>query len=145
MILQNVCFRIHEYDYSQVKTTGIDKMTTTRTNKYSLLASAVFFTLSSVALANDDANPVVIPMMDNAQVFADFTDDMPAVLNYFTRASEAQVIEFYQQQFGEAITQARKRGRLTLSYQQEKRIMRVVISQQNNKRQVDVIIEQVQE
>ncbi len=120
-------------------------MTTTRTNKYSLLASAVLFTLSSVALANDDANPVVIPMMDNAQVFADFTDDMPAVLNYFTRATEAQVIKFYQQQFGEAITQERKRGRLTLSYQQEKRIMRVVISQQNDKRQVDVIIEQVQE
>jgi len=120
-------------------------MTTTRTNKYSLLASAVLFTFSSVALANNDANSVVIPMMANAQVFADFTDDMPAVLNYFTAATEAQVIAFYQQQFGETIAQERKRGRLTLSYQQEKRIMRVVISQQNNKRQVDVIIEQRQE
>jgi len=120
-------------------------MTTTRTNKYLLLASAVLFTLSPVAFANNDANPVSIPMMANAQVFADFTDDMPAVLNYFTAATEAQVIEFYQQQFGEAIAQERKRGRLTLSYQQEKRIMRVVISQQNNKRQVDVIIEKIQE
>lgn len=120
-------------------------MTTTHTNKCSLLASAVLFTLSSLALASNDANPVVIPMMDNAQVFADFTDDMPAVLNYFTRASETQIIEFYQQKFGETITQERKRGRLTLSYKKEKHTMRVVISQQNNKRQVDVIVEQVQE
>ncbi|MCW8834386.1 MAG: hypothetical protein OQK03_13795 [Colwellia sp.] len=117
----------------------------TTTSKYSLLAGAVLFTLSSVALANEDAAPVSIPMLENAQVFADFTDDMPAVLNYFTRASEAQVIEFYQQHFGEAISQERKRGRLTLSYQQEKRMMRVVISQQNNKRQVDVIVEKAQE
>ncbi len=120
-------------------------MPTTHTSKYSLLAGAVLFTLSSMALANNDASPVSIPMMDNAQVFADFTDDMPAVLNYFTRATEEQVIEFYQQHFGEAISQERKRGRLTLTYQQTKQMMRVVISQQNKKRQVDVIVEQVQE
>ena len=120
-------------------------MTTTRTSKYSLFAGAVLFSLSSVTLASNETSPVSIPMIDNAQVFADFTDDMPAVLNYFTNASEEQVIGFYQQHFGEAISQERKRGRLTLSYLQEKQMMRVVISQQNNKRQVDVIVEQAQE
>jgi hypothetical protein len=120
-------------------------MPITHTSKYSLLAGAVLFSISSMTLANNDTPPVLIPMMENAQVFADFTDDMPAVLNYFTRATEEQVIAFYQQHFGAATSQERKRGRLTLSYQQEKKMMRVVISQQNNKRQVDIIVEQIQE
>lgn len=119
-------------------------MTTTRPSKYALLVGAALLTMSTMTLANNNVEPVSIPMMDNAQVFADFTDDIPAVLNYFTTATEEQVIEFYQQQFGEAISQERKRGRLTLSYLQDKQMMRVVISQQNNKRQVDVIVEQKQ-
>jgi hypothetical protein len=82
-----------------------------------------------------------IPVVDDAQVFAEFTDSLPAVINYFTQASEAQVIDFYQQAFGEAHSQERKRKRLTLKYNEVKEVMRVVISQQNNKRQVDVIIE----
>jgi len=92
-------------------------------------------------------NPVInngvinIPVLDDAQVFAEFTDSLPAVINYFTNASEAQAIDFYQQAFGEAHSQERKRGRLTLKYTGSDEIMRVVISQQNKKRQVDVIIE----
>ncbi len=82
-----------------------------------------------------------IPVLDDAQVFAEFTDSLPAVVNYFTQASEAQVIDFYQQAFGEAHSQERKRGRLTLEYSEGEEAMRVVISQQNKKRQVDVIIE----
>ncbi|WP_232769127.1 hypothetical protein [Colwellia sp. Bg11-28] len=82
-----------------------------------------------------------IPILDNAQVFAEFTDKLPAVINYFTQSSEAQVIDFYQQAFGEPYSQELKRDRLTLQYQEGKEIMRVVISQQNKKRQVDVIIE----
>nr|ALK44219.1 hypothetical protein [Colwellia sp. C1] len=80
-------------------------------------------------------------MLTNAQVFADLTDDLPAVLNYFTSASEEQITNFYQQHYSDAISQERKRGRLTLTYQQKKHTIRVVISQQNKKRQVDVIIE----
>jgi len=118
-----------------------DQMATTRTNKLSLLAGAIFFSMSPLALA--DTNSFDIPMLDNAKVFADFTDDMPAVLNYFTSATEDQIIDFYQGHFGESISQERKRGRLTLTFQQEKQTMRVVVSQQNNKRQVDVIIEEV--
>ncbi|KGJ96083.1 hypothetical protein [Colwellia psychrerythraea] len=82
-----------------------------------------------------------IPVLEDAQIFAEFSDSLPAVINYFTSSSEAQVIEFYQQAFGLAQSQERKRDRLTLKYQQGEEKMRVVISQQNNKRQVDVIIE----
>jgi hypothetical protein len=115
---------------------------TTRVKYYSLLASAALISFSSLANANDNTEVLTIPMVDNAQVFADFTDEMPAVLNYFTTASETQVIEFYNTQYGEVLSQERKRGRLTLKYSQEDKRMRVVISQQNNKRQVDVIVEE---
>lgn len=118
-------------------------MTLKLTSKFSLLASAVLFSFSSVALAENEASDVSIPMVDNAQIFADFTDGMPAVLNYFTMATEEQLIDFYQNHFGEASFQERKRGRLTLTYQQEKQSIRVVISQQNKKRQVDIIVELV--
>ncbi len=82
-----------------------------------------------------------IPVLDDAQVFAELTGSLPAVINYFTNASEAQAIDFYQQAFGKANSQERKRGRLTLKYTEGEEAMRVVISQQNKKRQVDVIIE----
>ncbi|WP_114326967.1 hypothetical protein [Candidatus Colwellia aromaticivorans] len=114
-------------------------------NKFSLFVSAILlsFSTSIYALEESDAstNSVIIPIMTNAQVFADFTDELPAVLNYFTSATEEQIINFYQQHYGEFIAQEEKRGRLTLTYQQEKHNIRVVISQQNRKRQVDVIVE----
>jgi len=81
-----------------------------------------------------------IPVLENAQIFAEFSDSLPAVINYFTSSAELKVIDFYKQAFGEAYSQERKHGRLTLKYTQAEEIMRVVISQQNNKRQVDVII-----
>ena len=81
-----------------------------------------------------------IPVLENAQIFAEFSDSLPAVINYFTSSAEPQVIDFYKQAFGEAYSKERKHGRLTLKYTQAEEIMRVVISQQDNKRQVDVII-----
>ncbi len=82
-----------------------------------------------------------IPILEDAQVFAEYTDAFPAVINYFSHASESQVIDFYQKAFGEPLSQERKRGRLTLKYSEGLEAMRVVVSQQNKKRQVDVIIE----
>ena len=118
-------------------------------SKLPLFISAIFlsFSVSLYALDDGDAgqNNVVIPMMTNAQVFADFTDAVPAVLNYFTRASKEEIIDFYQQHYGEDLSQEEKRGRLTLTYQQKNHSIRVVISQQNKKRQVDVIVELIEE
>jgi len=84
---------------------------------------------------------IEIPVLKDAQVFAEFSDKLPAVINYFTQSTEVQVINFYQQAFGAADSQERKRNRLTLQYHQNEEMMRVVISQQNKKRQVDIIIE----
>ncbi len=84
---------------------------------------------------------IEIPVLKDAQIFAEFSDKLPAVINYFTQSTEAQVINFYQQAFGEADSQERKRDRLTLQYQKGEEMMRVVISQQDKKRQVDIIIE----
>ena len=74
-------------------------------------------------------------------MFAKFTDELPAVVNYFTRATQEQIIDFYQQHYGEFLSQEKKRGRLTLTYQHKKQRVRVVISEQNSKRQVDIIVE----
>ena len=82
-----------------------------------------------------------IPVIEDARIFAEFSDSLPAVINYFTNSSEEEVVNFYAQAFGEPYSQERKRGRLTLKYQEGEEAMRVVVSQQNNKRQVDVIIE----
>lgn len=80
--------------------------------------------------------------MSDAQVFAKFTDRTPAVINYFTKSSEEEVIEFYQKEYGQVLNQERKRGRLTVNFNQEQHSIRVVISQQNQLRQVDVIVEE---
>tara|TARA_R110001583_G_scaffold21308_6_gene80912 strand:- start:2226 stop:2600 length:375 start_codon:yes stop_codon:yes gene_type:complete len=120
-------------------------MNNKNSSKFSLFINAILLSFSTSLYALEesqvDTNNVIVPMMTNAQVFADFTDELPAVLNYFTRATEKQIIDFYQQHYSDAISQERKRGRLTLTYQQQKHHIRVVISQQNKKRQVDVIIE----
>ncbi|TMM42681.1 hypothetical protein FCS21_13670 [Colwellia ponticola] len=82
-----------------------------------------------------------LPVVDDAQIFAEFSDALPAIVNYFTRLTEAEIIDFYQQEFGSAYSQERKRDRLTLKYQKNDEKIRVVISPQNRKRQVDVMIE----
>jgi len=83
-----------------------------------------------------------IPIIKNAKVFAKLVDKMPAVVNYFTPATEQELISFYQQALGEVIVQERKRGRLTLAFISDLYATRVIISEQNNARQVDIIQEE---
>ena len=118
-------------------------LVTTRIKMTKPLLMAAAFTLGSNAYALGDPlkKPVLIPVIEHAQIFADFTDDTPAVVNYFTSSTEEQIITFYQQEFGDSLSQERKRERLTLTYQKEKQAIRIVISQQNKKRQVDIIVE----
>jgi hypothetical protein len=63
------------------------------------------------------------------------------VVNYFSKSTEEDIISFYQKEYGQPLGQERKRGRLTLNFNQELQSIRVVISHQNNMRQVDVIVE----
>ena len=95
---------------------------------------------SSLA-ANDVKEKVDIPVIDGARIFAQFDEKTPAVLNYFTPMTEDAVIDFYSKSYGEPTQRERKRGRLTLNFQQELQQIRVVISQQNKLRQVDVIVD----
>ena len=98
------------------------------------------FLLSPLSYGQEQG-AVDIKVMAEARVFANFTDELPAVLNYFVKASEQDVIDFYRQAYGEPVTQERKRGRLTLQFSQAEKDIRVVISTQNNHRQVDILVE----
>lgn len=111
--------------------------------KHSLLTATVLLGLSNLAIANDSVTSVSIPMIENAHVFADFSNDIPAVLNYFTLATEEQILHFYNQNYGKFISQKRKRNRLTLTYHREHQSIRVTISQQNNQREVDIIVDKI--
>jgi len=104
----------------------------------SVLSLGLFF---STTQANATEESIVIAKLSDAQVFADFTDELPAVVNYFTSATEEEIISFYQKNYGKMFDSERKRGRLTLKFSQQELSIRVVISQQNRKRQVDVLIQ----
>jgi len=110
---------------------------------HSLKAIVIAFTLlnSSLTIAQDKVSIITIPAVSDARIFAEFKDKMPAVVNYFTKKTEKDIIEFYQNEYGQPLHRERKRGRLTLNFSQETTDIRVVISQQNLVRQVDVIIE----
>lgn len=84
---------------------------------------------------------VFIPVLSDAKVFAEFIDELPAVVNFFTMASEDEIIAFYSDNYGEPVEQERKRGRLNVTYYLEDISTRIVISEQDNRRQVDVLQE----
>jgi len=81
-----------------------------------------------------------IPTLDDAAIFAEFTDKLPAVVNYFTKSNEQTIIEFYQNSYGEPLSKERKRGRLSLTFSNDNNNIRVVISKQNKMQQVDVLL-----
>jgi hypothetical protein len=108
----------------------------------SLSVMLITFTLTNVHLAEaQDKLMLTIPTMGDARVFAEFKDAMPSVINYFTKSTEAEIIAFYQKEYGNLLAQEKKRGRLTVNFSQDELNIRVVISQQNKMRQVDVIVE----
>lgn len=87
-----------------------------------------------------NAQQLAIP--EDAKVFAEHSESYPKSINYFSQQSEAELIDFYQALWGEAISSSRKRGRLTLSFTQESQQLRVIISPQNNRQQVDILVTQ---
>ncbi|WP_206485488.1 hypothetical protein [Thalassotalea sp. G2M2-11] len=96
--------------------------------------------LSTVFSLVSNAENFDIPALDDAKLFAQYTDELPAVINYFTQQNEQAIIEFYQQHFGEAISNEMKRGRLTLHFNTKNGDLRVVISQQGKRYQVDALL-----
>lgn len=109
----------------------------------SLLLLMVSFSINAETTHTDKSTmeQVNIPIIEGARVFAKFDEKTPAVINYFTSGTEDDVIDFYNDSYGEPLHRERKRGHLTLNYQQESQQIRVVISQQNKLRQVDIIVD----
>lgn len=81
-----------------------------------------------------------IPVIDGANVFAQYNDDMPMVVNYFTQHSEQDIINFYQEKYGDAVNSTLKRGRLSLVYRVNQQQLTVIISTQGKIRQVDAML-----
>lgn len=92
------------------------------------------------ALNTATAETFDVVKLDDARVFAEFTDELPAVVNYYTKASKQEIIDFYKSSYGEIISEEMKRKRLTLKFLYQEKHIRVVISTQNNMQQVDVIV-----
>jgi hypothetical protein len=118
-----------------------------------ILKNALAFTLLTLschqASASSEAETeltlenkkIDIPYVNDAQIFASFNDELPAVINYFTGKSQQELINFYENIYGEALKKETKYKRFTLYFNQDNKNIRVAISQQNHKRQVDIIIE----
>ncbi|WP_076419690.1 hypothetical protein [Colwellia sp. UCD-KL20] len=107
----------------------------------STLCSALLSsTLLSTSAYAADTEKVTIEVMNDAKIFAQFDDEIPAVINYFTTSNETSIVNFYEEKFGQAITSNRRKGRLEKSFVKDKHNINIIISEQNNFRQVDVLI-----
>lgn len=106
-----------------------------------IMISSILLCLSSNGVsANQSDNSYAIQYLEDAKIFAEYTDKLPAVINYFTDHTEQEVIAFYQEKYGEVNSREIKRGRLTLYFSDEAKQLRVIISPQGNKLQVDVLL-----
>lgn len=107
------------------------------------ICGVILLTLATSCVSAQETitDNLIIPIVENAKVFAKFSDESPAVANYFSALSESDIINFYRQYYGAPIKEERKRGRLTLHFTQSSSNVRVIISPQNSLRQVDILVE----
>lgn len=111
----------------------------------SLLCAGLFsFLISNNALAQEPEAviPFDIPVLADAQVFANYQEQFPLMLNYFTHSEFTQIEGFYNEHFGGPLSAQTRYGRLELIYEYMETNIRVIVAHQNNKREVDIIIEQ---
>ena len=102
----------------------------------SVLCSALLSTTTFAA----DTNNVSIEVMSDARIFAQFDDEIPAVINYFTKKNETNIVAFYEEHYGQSILSERRKGRLEKSFTKDGYNIKIIISEQNNFRQVDVLV-----
>ena len=103
------------------------------------LSTLIAIHTSFASYAEDGKATFDIPTLEAINVFA-HEQALPAVVNYYTSASQDDVIKFYEANYGNAVSSEMKRDRLMLKFLSEQFQIRVIISNQNNKRQVDVIV-----
>jgi len=83
---------------------------------------------------------VEIPLTADAKVFAKFIDEYPAVVNYFSKASEQEIIEFYTSKFGQPLETIKEKDRTRVIFMDNDKVATVIVSQQGNAQQVDVLV-----
>jgi len=81
-----------------------------------------------------------ISVMDDAKVFYKYQQKLPSVVNYFTKYSEQEIIDFYKDIYGEPNHSESKRGRVVYHFSLGSNGVRVIVSNQDKKRQVDVLM-----
>lgn len=105
-----------------------------------MFCSTLCSALLSTTIYAADANTMSVEMMEDAKVFAQFDDKIPAVVNYFTKNNENDIVAFYEKQYGQSILSERRKGRLEKSFTKDSYNIKIIISEQNNFRQVDILV-----
>ena len=105
-----------------------------------MFCSTLCSVLLSTSIFAADTDKVSIEVMQDARIFAQLDDEIPAVVNYYTKNNEQNIVDFYEDKYGESISSERKRGRLIKAFTKDEYNIKVIISEQNKLRQVDVLV-----
>ena len=111
-----------------------------------ILMFSLHITQHVVAQPTTEPLPPTVPgkyeiaIANNAEVFYRYSQNLPSVVNYFTELNEQEIVEFYQEKYGEFTNKAIKRDRLMLYFSHAGNDIRIIVSSQNKKRQVDVML-----
>ncbi|OUS23264.1 hypothetical protein A9Q98_15790 [Thalassotalea sp. 42_200_T64] len=120
------------------------------TIKKSLVAISLVYGLAfsasyNLAFAEENTETetisIEIPMVNDAQIFSEFNDKYPAMVNYFTKNTFDEVTAFYSDQFGSPVSEQTRYGRLELKFEHMQQSIRVIVAKQKHHREVDVIVE----
>jgi hypothetical protein len=98
--------------------------------------------LSGFSQANA-AEDLSTSVMDDARIFAQFDQEIPAVVSYFTKYTEIDIVRFYSDIYGKPIDSKTIRERLELTFVNTQHNIRIIISQQDKLRQVDILVTQL--
>ncbi|MFT5758619.1 MAG: hypothetical protein ACI9LM_003365 [Alteromonadaceae bacterium] len=99
-----------------------------------------FIILLSAYFQVNAAEKPVITVMDDARIFAQFDQEVPAVVSYFTKNTELDIISFYSDFYGKPLNNKTKKKYLALTFVDNQHNIRIIISQQDNLRQVDILV-----
>jgi len=105
--------------------------------KNHFILTLAWLVCTEIKAENNDL--ISIPIVNDARVFYQFSDNFPAMVNYFTAHDKRTIVSYYTKQYGEYASLNEKRGRITVTYSIGKAEIRVIISRQDKVQQVDVI------
>jgi len=83
---------------------------------------------------------VTVPLTEDAKVFAKYVEDYPVVVNYYSQASEQEIIDFYTEQYGPVMETINEKQRTRVIFMHEGKVATIIISAQGKAQQVDILI-----